>query len=63
MMRAMPALPGALSVIGLALWGCGSTPAPGGAEREFVAVTIAGDEVSDESIRGQVTILDFWAVY
>lgn len=59
------------AVVGLALIGCAGTPAaddPGpavseGITREFVAVTTAGDEISGESLRGHVTIIDFWAVF
>lgn len=68
----------AAGVVGLALVGCagssatdeGSTGAvtadpvsAGGVVRDFVAVTTAGEEVSGESIRGHVTIVDFWAVF
>lgn len=49
--------------VSLALIGCGGSSTPPGVTRDFVAVTIAGDEVSGESIRGQVTIIDFWAVF
>ena len=53
----------AVGVVGLALIGCAGTSVTGGVTRDFVAVTTAGDEVSGESIRGQVTIVDFWAVF
>jgi hypothetical protein len=49
--------------VGLALLGCAGTPTADGAARDFVAMTTAGDEVSSESIRGHVTIVDFWAVF
>jgi len=59
------------AVVGLALLGCAGTPAsddPGpavseGVTRDFVAVTTAGDEISGASLRGNVTIVDFWAVF
>lgn len=49
--------------VGLSLNGCGKTSTTDGVTRDFVAVTIAGDEVSGKSIRGHVTIIDFWAVF
>lgn len=45
------------------------TPAPvvepddSGVTRDFVAVTLTGDEITGASIRGHVTIVDFWAVF
>jgi type IV pilus biogenesis protein CpaD/CtpE len=48
---------------GLALLGCASTPTSDGVSRDFVAMTTTGDEISGESIRGHVTIIDFWAVF
>ena len=53
----------AVGITGLALLGCAEESTPVGVTRDFVAVTTAGDEVSGESIRGQVTIIDFWAVF
>jgi len=63
----------AAGVVGLALLGCAGTPASDppppdesaatGVTRDFVAVTTAGDEVSGESLRGHVTIIDFFAVF
>jgi hypothetical protein len=53
----------AVGVVGLALTGCAGTPTTDGVTRDFVAVTTAGDEVSGESLRGHVTIVDFWAVF
>ena len=50
-------------VVGFALVACRGTPAPNGVARDFVAVTTVGDEVSGESIRAHVTIVDFWAVF
>lgn len=48
---------------GVALWGCSSTPEPQVTQRDFVAMTMTGEEFSGESLQGKVTILDFWAVY
>ena len=53
----------AVGAVGLALMGCAGTSSTGGVTRDFVAVTTAGDEVSGESMRGHVTIVDFWAVF
>ena len=53
----------AVGGIGLTLMGCADESTTDGVTRDFVAVTTAGDEVSGESIRGQVTIVDFWAVF
>ena len=53
----------ASAVIGLALLGCTGTPSSSGVARDFVATTTAGDEISGASLLGQVTIVDFWAVY
>ena len=53
----------AVGVVGLALAGCASTTKTDGVTRDFVAVTTAGDEVTGESLRGYVTIVDFWAVF
>ena len=53
----------AVGVAGAALMGCAATPTTDGVTRDFVAVTTAGDEVSGESMRGHVTIVDFWAVF
>lgn len=54
------------AVLGLALLGgCAGTPEPMelAVERDFVSMTTMGDEVSGESLRGHVTIIDFWAVF
>ena len=53
----------AVGVVGLALVGCAGTSTTDGVTRDFVAVTTAGDEVTGESLRGYVTIVDFWAVF
>jgi hypothetical protein len=53
----------AVGTIGLAVFGCAGPSATSGVTRDFVAVTTAGDEVSGASIRGHVTIIDFWAVF
>jgi hypothetical protein len=58
----------AVGVVGVALGGCagpaGTDPSPAaGVTRDFVATTIAGDEISGESLRGHVTIIDFFAVF
>ncbi len=58
----------AAGVVGAALGGCagpaGTDPSPAaGVTRDFVATTIAGDEISGESLRGHVTIIDFFAVF
>jgi len=53
----------AAGVIGLALLGCAAETVPDGVTRDFVAVTTAGDEISGESMRGHVTIVDFWALF
>jgi hypothetical protein len=57
------------AVVGLALLGCGATPESEGPvlsegiTRDFTVVTTAGDEISGASIRGHVTIVEFWAVF
>ena len=53
----------AVGFAGLSLVGCAGTPKTEAVTRDFNAVTTAGDEVSGESIRGQVTIGYFWAVF
>ncbi|MFK7959080.1 MAG: hypothetical protein AB8G96_01020 [Phycisphaerales bacterium] len=56
----------ASAVLGFALLG-GCAGAPNSAElaveRDFVAMTTMGDEFSGESLRGHVTVIDFWAVF
>ncbi|GAB4548946.1 MAG: hypothetical protein Tsb0013_09880 [Phycisphaerales bacterium] len=63
MKRSIPTYALAAGVVGVSLTGCAGTTTTGGVTRDFVAVTTAGDEVSGESIRGHVTIVDFWAVF
>ena len=53
----------ASALLGLTLLGCASTPTSRGFARDFVATTTAGDQFSSASLVGQVTIVDFWAVY
>ncbi|MEM1422627.1 MAG: hypothetical protein AAGH64_01355 [Planctomycetota bacterium] len=53
----------AVGALGGALIGCAGTSSTSGVTRDFVAVTTAGDEVSGASMRGHVTIVDFWAVF
>jgi hypothetical protein len=50
-------------VVSLTLLGCAGAPTSNGVARDFVAMTTAGDEISGDSIRGNVTIVDFWAVF
>lgn len=63
----------AVGVVGATLIGCAATStsdesvtgevATNGITRDFVAVTLDGDEISGASMRGHVTIVDFWAVF
>ena len=53
----------AAAALGVALAGCAGPSVSAGVERAFVATTTAGDEVSGQSLRGRVTIIDFWGVF
>ena len=51
------------AVAGFSLLGCSGTTKSEGFARDFEATTMGGAEISGETLLGQVTIIDFWAVF